>query len=1656
MPIDFQPDSGIDFQPESAIDFKPEAEKASPQPKEATIGPQSAGTRFWHAVQSVAPDLISTEVERSGRPKGFIPNVFTALSTSPLHLPRVKTAPDASTIKKVAAGALDVGEGVAEFLTSPVGVSLGPVAKASKLAGFGMSTGYGAEMLTQGYQRIKEGIKDKDARTITEGALTLAGGGLAAKHAISTIPAVADILPRAAKAAKVAGVKVEEPAPTAAPPSAPPPGGSQEELPPEQQATSKANNAQAAWAEQIAQVKAKQAEIDAQTAKPPAEAKTPALDPQHQLLLDEAAKEGGHDVEVVQRELGPNEPFAGQIATVDRKTGKILINPHQLSGWLTSRGRGGVPEGQERAAIRSLLGEERIHLATPDESALAYHDAATGPERAIAQRVYGGATLSPTMLGHEMLRMRMQQLARMDVRETIEASTKERWTVKGLMAVSDAIRTVRQTLGTKASKEQLAILGRVQDNLDAVIAAKSGQEPSARRKTDKDTPEFFLPPAAGPLDRPTAEQSGALPEVKIPPEQALKTDTVLWNKPNAWRRVTNELITKPFSLGKMLTEGSRASETDPVSTTRRLVALEKGGKVDVVSVYPDAEDGARAVDPAYAGKRARPNVPIKALLDEGYRPIVSMLRTEAVQNFHRHFDSLEQFEQTVGQPGDQQWANVRGYEAQTAATQAPSFGRGNEMTDAEAGALHELFTSQDTVDKAVDAIAASPNVQQIRAAIGKAIHQIMADNKGLTREEAAGRAVTQLYEQARNTTDRNQFVKGALGRFGQESPEGAGQPGPETVNDLGQPQPAEEESAPAAIRKFAQDQVKLTEDDIKDYVSNRSIGDSLARTFDGARNMPNIVAGREEHGIRLQSVTKPALFSRERLTQWTRGNKDVLSAANALVQAKFDRSELAKFRGQVTKGIQEARNWIASGSWRQRRMGEAWLRSNGELLKELEYAESHWNDPELQRTARRMEQALDVQWTRERMAGFDVSKDDNYVPQRYDAAVWNEHSILFNAIEGSEKVLGGKFRKPKTFHTYYAAAAEGPYIPVTRDGATLVSHRVRQGMNLIERNAWSDGLKAVTMPNGDPVAMDAKFNAQGQLQPPASRNYENMMVSGKVLAVHEDVAPLVDNLVAHSKVENWPTVRAALRLEQQLKHGLLLGDFFHFGRMIYYAGSIMGAKARFEGGLSALDYKPQDLTEAVRRGAVKQSSADWANGRVKFGSALVTRRELAERFVRAGANLGKIQDALYKDLITDMTPAASPLRRGVQRVIDPSVGRYNRFLFDKFTRGLMTESNIREFERQSAANPGADPELLLRDISRDVNNYFGNIGKQGWMKSSTQKDLARLFLLAPDWLEGLIKKETTFAGRASGLSKVTGRREGVSNLGTTGRGIGRGLIFLLGLTQAMNLISRKQPTWQNEEKGHKFDAYVKLGDDEFWFSPLSVFNEITHDLWRYVQSDRTTLEAIDQVAGNKETPLARAVIIAGLGATGRLPKPTTSMGQLGMAAKAMAPVPLTFGKYAQAAGHAVAPSLVSPPAPGTMKRQMFSSLGLKVEPKLSAAQEVSRKAQDFAKENGFAKETGWQQVQTDEPSYSKLRAAIRSGDEKEAQRQYAALKSGGRTDKAIFHSMKLAKQRPFTGSAKGEHAFVRSLDETGLKNYFSALQQREVEYSHFLDFALRQ
>lgn len=1156
------------------------------------------------------------------------------------------------------------------------------------------------------------------------------------------------------------------------------------------------------------------------------------------------------------------------------------------------------------------------------------------------------------------------------------------------------------------------------------------------------------------------------------------------------------------ALGNILTDDAREMGL-PVSATRRLTVLQNRAtrKVEMVSTYRDPRRGAVLMDPDSPG---RTHSPLGSILKR-WRPVLSLLVDEPVKNFRQSYASLGEFEDQFGNAARKRSETETGLEPPPTETEAETrpgaWSSQVPMTEPEARSiLDKVFEEVGTIESPEDVKLALQGLKETGAADRIAISgfrklaaRIEAQNPNLDAEGLLNKLAQTIYDNHKAASSTEDFQRRTM----ESGPAPSSQaPGavpqaaviaarareaktqaiiqralqgsePDALDLAGATSAADLENVPAMIRRTAQaaaEEVKLVYEDVADIIKAGSVAHRVSATLDAADNTANNTARRAEFGIRLQSVYRPGSLLKRWLTPWMHGNPDVLAAANPIVEAggvlpggKINvAGVLAKipvFKAKVASARVKAAAMAQDPSFRVRRIGKAWLRACDQLDRELDYAAAHINDPELQLTASRVKHALDAQYDLETSAGYQLEKDPSYLPHRYDAELWSGRSVVFQR----SKILGKKFRERQSFPTHYDAIEAGPYLPVTRDAASLVSHRIRQGTQMMLRDAWKNSLLKVTLPNGKPLAVKPVRMSASKWGSPSTAYVAVAQGGGAAppLIVHEDFAPLISNLTGRNFTQDWMLTRGALNLAQGLKHTLLIGDFFHLGRVVYYAAGIMGRPPSFQRGWSVLELNPRDVPDAIQRGVIRPQDAAWANEPVQFGNRTINRRVLAGMFEsEGGLNIGKIQDALYKDLITRLSPTSGPLRRAFVAVTDPSVGRYNRFLFDRLSRGLMIESAVREFEKQSEANPKADPRALMNDISRDTNIFFGNIGRQGWLKGAWQQDLARLLLLAPQWVEGLIKKEsiayTRFGGAAArGLGAPY--RQGLPALGTIGSGIGRGLAAMFLLTQGINLVTRRKPTWENPEKEHKFDAFIPgFGAESsgFWLSPFALFNEITHDVYRLVQDKPKWTDAFDQIAGNKESPLLRAAMVA---ATGRSPTGTyltTSGSHIATTLEQLTPAPITFSRYLRAAGHAVAPGMISGNLPGQLQRQVFSTFGLKVEPAKSPLQEAQRLARDFAdSQNHF---DPIHVEDTDQPAYSRLRSAVRAGDERGTWKVLDQLRKQGKTDAQILKAMHAWMDRGYTWSREAESQFRYSLTPEQREVLAEATYQKMREYNAFL------
>jgi hypothetical protein len=849
----------------------------------------------------------------------------------------------------------------------------------------------------------------------------------------------------------------------------------------------------------------------------------------------------------------------------------------------------------------------------------------------------------------------------------------------------------------------------------------------------------------------------------------------------------------------------------------------------------------------------------------------------------------------------------------------------------------------------------------------------------------------------------------------------------------------------------------------------------LSRTSDGATNTASMVAERSKRWIENASATKRRLEG----FRTTHGKAEVLAAARA-VNASFrpvgppsptgappplapQRATLMHFMRQLDQGEAKARALIANptpaglasvgldqivgvSSRQIEKIGRDWLKGIEAIRPEVEYANAHWRDPDLVDTTKRVRDAFGEQIKREHQAGIDTSEVRNYMPGLYEGELWDDNGVHF----GGTPSLGRMFGKPKTFPDVYTALENGPFIPKSKSVADSAYTRIRSGMaKIAERQAFNTAKNLTDPATGTPIAIDPVRDAHGEWSVPPGeeqRTLVRMYGQGKPLAVRKGYASTLQSLFSESAVPNWPGGKAALWANGLIKHaGILLFDTFHPGRLGDYALSVLGKEVGYNAAYNALEYTPKGLQEAVSKGIVPQAAADWALGReeISIGGkrVMVTRQRLLEMGVRRGLNANRISDAMFKHAADNI----------------PLAGWYNKFLFDKFQRGLMGKVFVEDFIRLNKASPNMDAKALMDRVVSDTNTFFGSLGKQSIIKNPTARDLSQIFLLAPQWVLGLVGKEASFLKRTvTAPYKLLTEGKGAANVewGTIGKGIGRGLMAMFVLTQAINLISRRKLTFQNEEEGHKLDAWLPSldGAPGHWISPLSIFMEVTHDVLRLVGQKPTALEATRQIGENKLGPLGRfaTVLASGRSPTGE--KYTSTPRALAGAAGTLAPVPISLGRFGQAAGHAVAPSLVPPTPPGALQRQIFSTFGVKSEIADTATKRISRMAQRFVDANGL-RHTGFDFQPTDEPDYSKVRLALMRKDTAGASK---LLKQLGKPDEHVIKVMKSWATRPYTGSKKAERAFVATLSDSELEVYSQAQLERQAILERFYDLLLSQ
>lgn len=646
-----------------------------------------------------------------------------------------------------------------------------------------------------------------------------------------------------------------------------------------------------------------------------------------------------------------------------------------------------------------------------------------------------------------------------------------------------------------------------------------------------------------------------------------------------------------------------------------------------------------------------------------------------------------------------------------------------------------------------------------------------------------------------------------------------------------------------------------------------------------------------------------------------------------------------------------------------------------------------------------------------RASGRDVGTIDDYVRRVLDPPQAVADSLpnpLFSMGGGTGSSPKG-FTKGRVFETLGDALHAG-YRPATTDLADLDHDRIAAGTKLIEQDSLINALKGTMAPSdGKPVIgkLDQVKKLSGDTEAQVPRGYTVVQVGGQPLPVHNQVAGLMRALTTPSALRQGTVGRALLKTAAFAKHGTLVFDSFHLGRLAYKMVS-SGGGASIGRGVAALRFSDADLPRAVAVKEVTNEDAKWA----------VDHRHEIDQALRSGANIGRVADNLW-----DQSKQSNfPVIKQVQG--------FNRFLFKKLAPAAMTQAWVANYER-NASRPGTTSERAARQTSKEMNEQFGNLRSQGIFKSKTAQDIASLFALAPNWTVSQFINEMRSYAQMGKVPVDLLRGKGL-HVGNSARAFIAGALGLFALNQLINFMTRKKPTWQNED-GHKEDAWLPVGKRGVWFNPFEMNGEYTLAMLKYMAQHQNALDAATHILSNKMSPFARAAKegILGTDYAGRHFLTGADRARAAITDALPSPIGLSgvFEKDPrQPFGYRINRQ------PGSAAKQLLQSAGMKVTPAQSPRTQMFAIAQPFRPDRGGSDAAG---------EFTELRRSLDNDNLDAAKSEVAWLYKQGKDRDAVLHAVGVKKDGTiapelFAGGVDRERAMKATLTPTQTTLYNAA------------------
>lgn len=841
--------------------------------------------------------------------------------------------------------------------------------------------------------------------------------------------------------------------------------------------------------------------------------------------------------------------------------------------------------------------------------------------------------------------------------------------------------------------------------------------------------------------------------------------------------------------------------------------------------------------------------------------------------------------------------------------------------------------------------------------------------------------------------------------------------------------------------------ITTAEDTLKDKLAQipAHLGDAYRATRKlGAQvaNWPSTWEGKD-----VISYTKDAADNKAQILA-NQASKTVLHELNRAFGVKLDTREPLREMA-LTMAVEAGdratldlmRNTIETSQHARTKWGR-------DAIKAINYADKHFD--RLQPIADLYAKISDAQVAAENASGIKtLHREQGYVFHLHDMDNGWMH-VDFDTGGGGVGAAS-PFKNIRDYATYADAIANGQN-PRSMNAVDLMQRRLSLGQKLINYRAWENGLMKVKDPATDmPLAapVEIRIRADGTEVQNVPQGYTKMMFGGQTFGIHKAYAPVFKALTTESALRNggWSYL---MKGAATAKHGMLLFDTFHLGRLAFWnamarGGVLPGYGKGMEGlasaaknaitghpikaigdllpshnkGLTLLDSTDADIRRMVETGDLKKSDAD----------ALLAQRKTLNLLLNHGLNVGSIGDNIYTDWVQKL----------------PVAGRFNKWLFEQYQRGAMSEVALIEFNRQQAMHPEWTPEQTARATAKAVNIRFGNLNAQSWVKNKSIADLMRVFLLAPQWNESLTRAEIEAVKDAGGMAK--GLVKGKLHVGMIGRAVATAFIGQFIANQLINYGTRGTPTWENPEEGFesKISAFVPdaFGGPGFFLNPMTLPMEISHLLIKGYERTGTLAGSIGSALRSRESSVGRFfdTLATGSSRTGETAHGT--LDRVLLAAKEAAPLPIA-GSSITAAFKQLVTGEKAEQYPGQLQRQAMQTFGIKPDSAPSSEQRIQKLAKEWLRHNTDPKLRQRQEQRDDNAfhgDYMMLDSNLRAGNLTSAKKELARLLLEKKPE-TIKRRYEQRDDGKFTGSMETDKDFLKTLTKEQRDQYTKAIQDR--------------